>query len=145
MKSETKNNECVERKYLPSWGELIDRLSITQLKELFLTEYRKEYAAEIQEIMADIDSICKENNLGIDAKTIRAIIVISQMNLHIWQNEKNWRRGIREGNSLELTHGLNSQRNYARNIIQELIGGRKDYKLDNVEAFPEWVPSWGGK
>ena len=30
----------------------------------------------------------------IDADTVRAIVVLSQMNLHIWHNESNYRKGI---------------------------------------------------
>ena len=33
-----------ERKYLPTLSELIDRLSIVQLKEVFITEHKEEYA-----------------------------------------------------------------------------------------------------
>ena len=33
-----------ERKYLPTLAELIDRLSIIQLKEVFITEHKEEYA-----------------------------------------------------------------------------------------------------
>ena len=73
---------------------------------------------------------------------LRALVVLAQYNLHIWHNESNFRNGIKEGNNLELTHGLNSIRCFCKNKLQEIIGGRKDYKLDNVEAFPEWVPSW---
>ena len=131
-----------QRKWLPTLGELIDRLSITQLKEVFITEHKNEYAKEIKDIMHDITVILKENKFEVDAEFIRAIIVLSQYNLHIWHNESAWRRGIREGNNLELTHGLNSIRNDSKNRIQQKIGGRKDYKLDNVEAFPEWIPSW---
>ena len=36
------------RKYLPTVGELIDRLSIIQLKEVFIPEHKKEYAEEIK-------------------------------------------------------------------------------------------------
>jgi len=43
-----------ERKYLPTLSELIDRLSITQLKEVFITEHKIEYAAEIADIVHDI-------------------------------------------------------------------------------------------
>ena len=43
--------------------------------------------------------------------------------------------------SLELTHGLNGIRNTAKNRIQSELGGRKDYKVDNVEAFKQWIPS----
>ena len=35
-----------ERKYLPTLAELIDRLSISQLKEVFITEHKEEYAQE---------------------------------------------------------------------------------------------------
>ena len=34
-----------KRKYLPTLAELIDRLSIIQLKEVFITEHKTEYAA----------------------------------------------------------------------------------------------------
>mgnify|MGYP003117069835 FL=1 len=68
------------------------------------------------------------------------------MNLHIWHNESNYRKGIREGNDLELTHGLNGIRNTAKNIIQEIVGGRKDYKIDCLAAeFKDWQISWSQK
>ena len=59
-----------------------------------------------------------EKNGAIDANTIRAIVVLSQMNLHIWHNESNYRNGIKDGNNLELTHGLNGIRNTAKNKIR---------------------------
>ena len=34
------------RKYLPTLSELIDRLSIAQLKEVFITEHKQEYGKE---------------------------------------------------------------------------------------------------
>ena len=43
------------RKYLPTLSELVDRLSIAQLKEVFITEHKDEYAKEIEDIMHDID------------------------------------------------------------------------------------------
>jgi hypothetical protein len=42
-----------------------------------------------------------------------------------------------------LTHGLNGIRNTAKNKIQELDGGRKDYKIDCIASeFKEWEVSW---
>ena len=41
-----------ERKYLPTLAELIDRLSIIQLKEVFIAEHKKEYAEEIKAFKA---------------------------------------------------------------------------------------------
>ena len=106
-----------ERKYLPTLSELIDRLSIVQLKE-------------INDIIHDIDLTLAENNVILDSKAIRAIVVLSQMNLHIWHNESNYRKGIGEGNDLELTHGLNGIRNTAK-------------KIDCLAAeFSDWEISW---
>lgn len=130
------------RKYLPTLSELIDRLSIAQLKEVFIPEHKKEYSKEIEDICHDIDILLKSPK-SIDSKTIRAIVVLSQMNLHIWHNESNYRKGIKDGNNLELTHGLNGIRNTAKNKIQEVVGGRKDYKIDCLAAdFKDWEISW---
>ena len=124
------------RKYLPTISELIDRLSIIQLKEVFIPEHKKEYAKEIQEILHDL------NLEGVDAEFVRAIVVLSQMNLHIWHNETKYRAGEGDGN-LGLTHGLNGIRNNAKNKIQEKAGGRKDYKIDCLAAdFKDWEISW---
>jgi len=131
-----------DRKYLPTLSELIDRLSIAQLKEVFITEHKSEYAKEIEDIVHDIQLILEDCE-QIDAETVRAIVVLSQMNLHIWHNESNYRKGIKDGNDLELTHGLNGIRNIAKNKIQELNGGRKDYKIDCLAAeFEDWEISW---
>ena len=131
------------RRYLPTLSELVDRLSIAQLKEVFIAEHKDEYAKEIADIVHDIQLYLKESKEPITAETIRAIIVLSQMNLHIWHNESNYRKGIKDGNNLELTHGLNGIRNVAKNKIQEVMGGRKDYKIDCLAAdFKDWDISW---
>ena len=132
-----------DRKYLPTLSELIDRLSIVQLKEVFISEHKDEYAKEISDIVYDINLILKQNDAILTAEVIRAIVVLSQMNLHIWHNESNYRKGIKDGNNLELTHGLNGIRNTAKNKIQEIVGGRKDYKIDCLAAeFKDWEISW---
>jgi len=130
------------RKYLPTLSELIDRLSIAQLKEVFISEHKEEYAQEIADIVHDIQMIL-DNAERVDAEVVRAIVVLSQMNLHIWHNESNYRKGVKDGNDLELTHGLNGIRNTAKNKIQEVVGGRKDYKIDCLAAeFKDWEISW---
>jgi len=132
-----------ERKYLPTLSELIDRLSIVQLKEVFIPGHKMEYSKEIQDILHDIQMILDDSNFEVKSEMIRAIVVLSQMNLHIWHNESNVRKGIKDGNSLELTHGLNGIRNTAKNKIQEVFGGRKDYKIDCLAAdMQSWEISW---
>ena len=133
----------MERKYLPTLSELVDRLSISQLKEVFIADHKDEYAQEINDIVHDIQILLDEQNGKVTAETIRAIVVLSQMNLHIWHNESNYRKGIKDGNDLELTHGLNGIRNTVKNKIQEVVGGRKDYKIDCLAAdFKKWEISW---
>tara|TARA_Y100000996_G_C22068258_1_gene456265 strand:+ start:62 stop:469 length:408 start_codon:yes stop_codon:yes gene_type:complete len=134
------------RKYLPTISELIDRLSIVQLKEVFITEHKEEYAQEIKDIVHDLNKLGLEkeydySNLG---ELIRAVVVLSQMNLHIWHNETKYRAGEGDGN-LGLTHGLNGIRNTAKNKIQDTLGDgdRKDYKIDCIAAeFKDWDVSW---
>lgn len=134
-----------ERKYLHTLGDLIDRLSIVQLKEVFITEHKEEYSKEIADIVHDIQIVLNESDAKITAETIRAIVVVSQMNLHIWHNESAYRRGMKEGN-LALTHGLNGIRNTGKNKIQEIVGGRLDYKVDCLAAdFKDWEISWDKK
>ena len=135
-----------DRKYLPTLSELVDRLSIVQLKEVFIPEHKVEYAQEIADITHDIQLALNEQKGVVTAETIRAIIVLAQMNLHIWHNESNVRKGIKDGNTLELTHGLNGIRNTAKNKIQEVAGGRKDYKIDCLAADMQvWEVSWNNK
>lgn len=132
-----------ERKYLPTLAELVDRLAISQLKEVFIPQHKDEYSQEIKDIVHDIQLVLDEQQGAITAETIRAIVVLAQMNLHIWHNESNYRKGIKEGNNLELTHGINGIRNTAKNKIQEIVGGRKDYKIDCLAAeFKDWEISW---
>ena len=63
------------RKYLPTLSELIDRLSIVQLKEVFISEHKEEYSKEISDIVHDIQ-ICldgienSESSKIITAETI---------------------------------------------------------------------------
>ena len=131
-----------KRKYLPTLAELVDRLSIVQLKEVFITEHKEEYAKEIKDIVHDIDLILSDENVKLTGKDVRAIVVLSQMNLHIWHNETKYRAGEGDGN-LGLTHGLNGIRNTAKNMIQENVGGRKDYKIDCIaDEFKDWEVGW---
>ena len=132
----------MSRKYLPTLAELVDRLSIVQLKEVFITEHKEEYAKEIKEIVHDIELILNDDNIRLTGEDVRAIVVLSQMNLHICHNETKYRAGTGDGN-LGLTHGLNGIRNTAKNKIQEQSGGRKDYKIDCIAAeFKDWEVSW---
>ena len=132
-----------ERKFLPTIEDLIDRLTIFQLKEVKIPEHKEKYAKDIQDILNDIDIILKESPGEVNAKLLRAVIVLAQMNTHIWYNESDVRNGVKGSDNLMLTHGLNGIRNTAKNFITDILGGRKDHKIDCLAAdFRDWEVSW---
>ena len=51
------------RKFLPTFSDLIDRLSICLLKSIFIPENKKQYIEEISLIKHDIDLICEEKEV----------------------------------------------------------------------------------
>ncbi len=63
----------MKRKYLPTLSELVDRLSIVQLKEVFIAEHKDEYSKEIADITHDIqDDIRDVNGSPLDVAAIKA-------------------------------------------------------------------------
>lgn len=134
------------RKFLPTFSELIDRLAIHQLKEVFIKERKKKYGTEMKDIVNDLEHIIKEKDIKISGDLIRAIVVLSQINAHIWYNESKVRQGKddQDLHLLKLTHGLNGIRNRSQNFISSLIGPeeRLDWKTDCLaEEFKAWKVS----
>lgn len=127
----------MNRKWLPTFAELIDRLSIHQLKEVFVPEHKEKYRREMREMMDDLNQIIREEKIGLSSELIKAVVVLAQINEHIWYNESKVRNGETQDTSLlGLTHSLNGIRNRAMNYILELIGNRdrQDKKIDCLAA-----------
>lgn len=134
-----------ERKYMPSFAELIDRLNIVQMKSVFAKEGKEKFDQEISDILHDIQLFLDEGVI-VTADIIRAIIVMTQANLEIWKNED----GVRELNdnrkveaiakTLLYTHALNSTRCTAKTRVQNLIGGRIDPKINYIGGA--WDIKW---
>ena len=82
------NRDKNDGRNLPTLVELIDRLSIAQIKEVFIADYKKEHSEDIKHILKDIQLLLDESSEKITAETIRAIVVLSQLNIHIWQIKK---------------------------------------------------------
>jgi hypothetical protein len=148
-----------ERVYLPTFADLIDRLSICILKRIFISKNAEEYSKEIKLIKQDIDSILKERlsessisdneyvdvlHHSINADMIEAIMIIMLSNRYIWENESK----VREGNDqdihlLKITHSINGVRNLAKNIISKEMGERVDLKIDCLAAdLPKECGNW---
>jgi len=138
----------MDRKWLPHFAELIDRLSIHQLKEVLIPENKEKYAKEMKDITHDLDKIISEDNIKLSADMIRAIVVLSQINTHMWYNESKVRKGESQDlNLLKLTHGLNGIRNNTQNYMLQLIDKleRQDWKVDCLAGeFKDWEISLFG-
>lgn len=135
-----------ERKYLPSLSDLIDRLTIVQLKMIFIPEHREEYIFERGQIEHDIDLILSGLDKKIGALEMRAIVVLMLANRVIWESESKARAGGNEQDHLlKFTHSINGIRNSAKNVIAEMYGGRKDFKIDALSAeLPREFGAWDG-
>ena len=134
----------MERKYLPTLADLVDRLTIVQLKMIFIPDHREEYIAERELILHDIDLILNGLDHKLNARSIMAITMIQLTNRCIWESESKARAGGNEQDKLlKFTHSINGVRNTAKNVLSEEAGGRKDYKIDALAAdLPEDFGNW---
>lgn len=125
----------MNRKYLPTFAELVDRLSIVQLKSIFIKSHKAEYDKEVGDILHDLDAIIKEKNIKLTAAMIRALLVIMLTNRYIWENESKAREGGgQQDKLLKLTHSINGVRNRAKNAVSQELGERVDLKVDALAA-----------
>lgn len=132
--------ESKEREFLLPITELIDRLTIDQIKEVLIFGNKDNFAQEMEKLTHDIDMIIEERNLKLSARLIRIIIVISQMNLHIWYNKDRMQSDPeRYSELLKLSHQLNGIRNQMKNLLLEETGDkdkstiRTNFNTDGLE------------
>lgn len=108
------------RAYQPSIAELVDRLTIDQIKEVVLSEDKASYAAEMRDLAKDIDALIKDGGIQLSARLIRIVIVLAQMNLHIWHfKDQMQTEPERYSELLTLCHQLNGIKNQMKNLLLE--------------------------
>jgi len=123
------------RKYQYPLSDLIDRLSIVQLKAIRIPENKQEYKKEMNDILHDIELISKEKDIRLSSKLVRSIMLIMLTNDTIWLNESAARQGgAKHDKLLKFTHSINGIRNTSKNIISQEIGDREDLKIDCLAA-----------
>ena len=133
-----------ERKYLPTFADLCDRLSIVLLKQIFIPEGRRAYIEERKLIESDLDDMLggPADKEVLRGESITAILMIMLANRTIWVNEAEARKsGRRRNTRLMFTHSINGIRNEAKNLLAALGNGRVDLKIDSFAA--DLPPEWG--
>lgn len=112
------------RQFNVTFAELVDHLTIDQIKEVLLpAEQAKNYASEIKQLEHDIDIIISEKEIRLSAEYLRVIILLAQVNLYVWYNKD--KMANEPENYMELlrfAQDLNSLRNHIKNLILEKTG-----------------------
>ena len=123
-----------ERKYKVPLAELVDRLAVDQIKEVLLSEGKSSYATEMEILQHDIDLIVSERSIPLTARLLRIVIVLSQLNLHIWLlKDRMQQEPAKYDELLKLAHQLNGIRNRMKNLLLEESGDReKSAQRSNV-------------
>jgi hypothetical protein len=132
------------KKWMPSLGELLDRLTICELKHLHNPAQRESIAKEIQDLLSDINlELPKSPYPALTAQFLRDLIILAQFNTHIWNQEDNARKGDKTNNDLYFTHQANGIRCRAKDRLTTKVKGRIDPKVNAIAAeIPDFEPSW---
>lgn len=130
------------RQFLPPFAELIDRLTVDQIKEVLLPQQAAAAAEEMNRISHDLDLLIELRDIKLSARLIRMIVVIAQMNVHIWQNKDRMGEDAdRYLELLKLAHQLNGLRNQVKNMLLEEAkdvepsARRTNFNTDGLEGW----------
>jgi len=131
-----------QRKWLPTAGELIDRISIVAMKYHFSPDNRTAFGKEIEDLKHDIQiALMDSKEVQITADFLWHVIVLSQFNLHIAYNEKSARNGDVDNSDLYFTHLANGTRCRFRDYINARLHQRQDPKVEALAAnLPDFEP-----
>ena len=129
------------RKFQLPAAELIDRLTVDQIKEMLFKDTNS-ITDEIDKLSHDIDLLIKECDVCIDSRFLRVIIVLAQINVHIWYLKDMMKDSPeRYGELLKLAHQVNGIRNRMKNILLEEFGDkekslvRSNFDTDGLEGW----------
>lgn len=130
------------RQFLPSAAELIDRLTVDQIKEVLLPAQAAACADEMAKISHDLDILIEERELPLTGRLLRMVIAVAQMNVHIWYNkDRMTETSEKYSELLKLAHQLNGLRNQLKNVLLEETGDREksaqrtNFNTDGLEGW----------
>jgi len=126
----------------PSFADLLDQLTIDQIKEVLKPEHSDSYVEEMGKIAHDLNILIEEKQIRLSARLVRTIIVLAQINLHIWHTKDIMTKDPnRFEECTKLAHQLNGIRNQVKNIFMEEAGlseaaaKKTNIGTDNLEGW----------
>ena len=122
----SEDSGSANRKYLPPLAELMDRMTIAQIKVHLLQQDEGDYEKEISDLKHDIDLVVASGRVTLNSEIIHLVTLLSQMNLHIWHNKDLMQQSLDDDSRylalLKLSHQLNGLRNRVKNRLLALEG-----------------------
>jgi hypothetical protein len=114
------------RQFLPTFAELIDRMTVTQIKLSLIENGKEDFRDELRKISHDLNNIINANEIPLNSELILTFINLSQLNLHIWNNKDKMQENLDNQDIylqlLKVSHQLNGFRNQLKNKLLEVEG-----------------------
>ena len=111
-------------------ADLLDRLTVDQIKEMLLDSSKGDFAESIAAIEHDIDLLLKSGDVKCSARLLRYTVVIAQINVHIWYLKDKMAEDPASYNAyLKLAHQLNGIRNQSKNLLLEYCGDKEPSQM----------------
>lgn len=131
-----------ERQYLPTMAELIDRMSIDTIK-MILQQDKEPIQLEIHKLLHDIDLLLEERSLVVSSRLLCAVVILGQINLHIWEAKKQLEGATPEQYdiSLKYAHQLNGLRNRVKNFLLTFLQDveKLQWSNDSPDGLEDWI------
>lgn len=129
-------------KYKIPVADLIDKLTVDHIKQFKFKKFEGDLENNIENILEDIEVALKEKNIFLDHKIIRPLIILAQINLHIWNLKDEMEKDDKNyDNLLKLAHQLNGTRNKIKNELLKIFkedgfsNQRSNFSTDGLEDW----------
>ena len=130
-----------------NFSELVDKLSIIQIKQLINNKQYRSYENTISKILNQLEqNISKNKKMILNSKIVNLLNILSQINLFIWflrdemqVSKKNYKQ------NMKLSHQLNALRNITKNKLLLIFNKDKNQDLRtniNKEDLKGWKFSY---
>lgn len=132
-----------DRKIKYSFSDLIDRLSIDQIKQIEYEKSAKAYELSIAKIMISLDSDLKKKKIKLNDIIINLLISLSQINLYIWFLRKDIADKKKPNSKkIKLSHQLNAIRNQLKNKLLKEFNKNKNSSERKTNTDREDLKGW---
>lgn len=128
-----------DKKYHLPISELIDRLSIIQIKLVLNSDNTADYLEELMLLKNDITIELNKKPSQVTIDLVQILIALGQMNLHIWYIKNMMKDQVNQPQeyaaNMKLAHQLNGLRNQLKNELLALEGETNTAKVrSNIEV-----------